>query len=104
MRSVLPVDQVLKTIQECERNVERMQRVLSVASPNDMDQYEALRDLRLRCADSIHTIKLWSRKGLPELTFNDDPSVGGHGGRVIPPQSSANPQSAGGDENRANKK
>lgn len=104
MRFVLPVDQVLKTIQECEKNVERMQRVLSVASPNDMDQYEALRDLRLQCADSIHTIKLWSRKGLPELTFNDDPSVGGHGGRDIPPQSSTKPPSVGGDDSKANKK
>lgn len=79
MREVLPVELILQTIQECDRSLEKMARVVGVVSPHDMDQIEALRDLRLRCADSIHTINLWSRKGLPELTFEDDPRVGRHG-------------------------
>ena len=79
MRDVLPVDVILKTIQECERNLERMTQVVGVVSPLDMDQIEALRDLRLKCADSIHTINLWNRKGLPELTLEDDPRVGRYG-------------------------
>lgn len=75
MRKVLPVDEVLKTIRECDANLEKLARAIGVVSPLDMDQLEALRDLRLRCADSIHTMQLWKRKGLPELTFADCPSV-----------------------------
>lgn len=71
MREFLPVEVILKTIQECDPNLERMIRVLYVVSPLDMDQINALKGLRLRCADSIHTINLWNRKGLPELTFED---------------------------------
>lgn len=78
MRRVLPVDEVHKTIRDCERSVEKLVRAIGVISPLDMDQCEALRDLRIRCADSMHTIRLWHRKGLPELTFEDDPSARRH--------------------------
>ena len=74
MRNILPVDEVLKTIRECDANLEKLARTIAVISPKDMDQLEALHHLRLRCADSIHTIQLWKRKGLPELTFADCPS------------------------------
>lgn len=79
MREVLPVEVILKTLQECNRSIERMIRVVGVVSPLDMDQIDALKDLRLRCTDSIHTINLWHRKGLPELTVEDDPRVGKFG-------------------------
>lgn len=61
MRKVLPVDEVLKTIRECDANLEKLARAIGVVSPLDMDQLEALRDLRLRCADSIHTIQGWKQ-------------------------------------------
>lgn len=79
MREVLPVEVILKTLKECDRSLERMMRVVGVVSPLDMDQIDALKELRFRCVDSIHTINLWKRKGLPELTWEDDPRVGKYG-------------------------
>ena len=56
-----------------------MIRIVGTVSPLDMDQIDALKDLRFRCTDSIHTINLWNRKGLPELTVEDHPRVGKYG-------------------------
>lgn len=61
MQQDVPVEVLLTTIQECQRNLEKFERVLNVVAPNDMDQFDALKDLRMRCADSLYTINKANR-------------------------------------------
>lgn len=67
MNQVLPIEEVLQTLQDCQKEIERLSRVLGVVSPEDMDQHMALKALSLRCLDSVYTINLWSRRRPPEL-------------------------------------
>lgn len=65
MRKILAPGEVHKTLRECKQSVEQLRSVLGIVAPRDMDRYEELKDLQLRCADSLHTLERWMRKGMP---------------------------------------
>ena len=62
MKNHLSADEVIETLRDATSRVEALQRILMIVSPLEMDQSEALRELRIRCADSIEAVQMWKRK------------------------------------------